>query len=242
MTNEELNNALYEAMLAEREKYRQWLLVKSSEEIETYAYENAVRKEILTVIKHNSLSYGQAVMLLNLESPISDLFAHFVKWDIGHMDIKQCVKRRAEELLKAQRELPVYQNLADYAQEHDELEAYHASLQANINCKEAIEDAIVEHYKDYRLEADKAVEQVVEQFGCDRVFYVLVNTVRTKDNDGRISGESKEWADKYPSPTHERSNLITIDRCNPGLVDIFLNAARKSWKKLSSSENWEEYK
>ena len=60
--------------------------------------------------------------------------------------------------------LPVYKHPAAYAREHDELAAYRASNQANAACKEAIEAAIRDHYRDNRLDT-AAVDQVVQQFG-----------------------------------------------------------------------------
>ena len=77
----------------------------------------------------------------------------------------------------------VYKYPASHAQEHDELNAYRASNKANMACKEAIEAAIRDHYRDNRLGSD-AVKQVVEQFGYDRVFHVLAVTVQQKDWDG----------------------------------------------------------
>ena len=47
--------------------------------------------------------------------------------------------------------LPVYKHPASYAREHDELAAYRASNQANTACKEAIETAIRDHYRDRDL-------------------------------------------------------------------------------------------
>ena len=48
--------------------------------------------------------------------------------------------------------LPVYKHPASYAREHDELAAYRASNRANAACKEAIEAAIRDHYRDNRLD------------------------------------------------------------------------------------------
>ena len=67
--------------------------------------------------------------------------------------------------------LPVYKHPAAYAREHDELAAYRASNQANTACKEAIEAAIRDHYRDNRLDA-AAVDQVVQQFGYHCIFCV----------------------------------------------------------------------
>ena len=62
------------------------------------------------------------------------------------------------------KDVPVYKYPASHAQEHDELTVYRASNKANMACKEAIEAAIRDHYRDNRLSSD-AVKQVVEQFG-----------------------------------------------------------------------------
>ena len=67
---------------------------------------------------------------------------------------------RAEAALDAQRELPVYRHSAAYAHEHGELDQYRTSQRVNIACKEAIEAAISENYRDNRLEMEPAVGQV----------------------------------------------------------------------------------
>ena len=72
--------------------------------------------------------------------------------------------------------IPVYKHTAAYAREHDELAAYRASNQANTACKEAIETAIRDHYRDNRLDA-AAVDQVVQQFGYES----LVGGMLTKE-------------------------------------------------------------
>ena len=123
---------------------------------------------------------------------------------------------------------------ASYAYEHGELEQYRASYKANIACKEAIEQAIVDHYRDNRL-GTEAVHQVLEQFGYDRMFYVLANTVRQKDWDGRISRDNKVWAKSIPvyeNPDgfgHDRNVYFVVDRSHPGLTDLFLTQARKEY-------------
>ena len=75
------------------------------------------------------------------------------------------------------KEIPVYQHTGTYAREHGELEQFRNSFRANIACKEAIEAAIREHYRNNCLDSE-APKQVVDQFGYDRVFHVLANTVK----------------------------------------------------------------
>ena len=101
--------------------------------------------------------------------------------------------------------IPVYKQSAEYAIEHDELPAYRESFRVNMACRDALESAIHESYHDYCLDTGKAAAQVAAQFGMERVAYVLANTVRAFDHDGRISRDNKAWAQtvncSFPSGT-----------------------------------------
>lgn len=87
---------------------------------------------------------------------------------------------------KFAKDTPVYRHDAAYAREYDELPQYRASNQANIACKEAIEKAIGDNYRDNRLNSQAVMETVRADFSMDRISYVLANTVQFKDWDGRI--------------------------------------------------------
>ena len=127
---------------------------------------------------------------------------------------------------------PIYFHSATYAYEHGELDQYHASHKANIACREAIEQAITDNYRDNRL-GTACVQQVLQQFDYGRIFYVLANTVRQKDHDGRISRDNKAWAQTVPVCEdkdgfgYDRNVYFVVDRCNPGLTDLFLSQARR---------------
>lgn len=128
---------------------------------------------------------------------------------------------------------PLYQYPGDYAREHGELEQYRASYKANVACKEAIETAIQDNYRDNRLGKD-AVKQVADQFGYERMFYVLANTVQLKDWDRRISHDNKDWAKTIH--IFEDKNQFGDDRhtsfevaCHPSLTDIFINETRREY-------------
>lgn len=131
---------------------------------------------------------------------------------------------------------PLYIYPVSYAREHRELAQYRASYKANIDCKEAIEQAIAGNYRENRL-SPEAVHQVLEQFGYDRMFYVLANTVRQKDWDGRISRDNKAWAKTIPvcedkdAFGYDRNVYFVVDRSHPGLVDLFLTQARRDYTK-----------
>ena len=112
---------------------------------------------------------------------------------------------------------PIYFHSAAYAHEHGELDQYHASHKANIACREAIEQAIADNYRDNRL-GTACVQQVLQQFDPGRIFYVLANTVRQKDHDGRISRDNKAWAQTVPVCEdkdgfgYDRNVFFAVDR------------------------------
>jgi hypothetical protein len=130
--------------------------------------------------------------------------------------------------------IPVYKYPATYAHEHNELEIYRASHKANIACRDAIDNAIRDNYRNNCLGSDTA-KQVIAEFGVDRTLYVLANTVREKDWDGRIDRKNKDWAQTIPvfddkDGFGDNRNLeFIVDRAHPGLVDIFINQARHEY-------------
>lgn len=119
-------------------------------------------------------------------------------------------------------DVPVYRETANYAYEAGEMDAYRASRDANMACKEAIEAAISENYVDYRLSTRVAVETVLEHFSEERVQYVLANTVQHNLHDGRYHAENKDWAGKI-SVCEENSEFFIVSQVHPGLVNLFIN-------------------
>ena len=130
--------------------------------------------------------------------------------------------------------IPIYFHSAAYASEHGEMAQYRASLQANLACKEAIEQAISTHYGDNRLNTEAAVKEVLEKFAPERVQLILANTILKKEHDGRISRDNKAWAKTVPMPEEgsdsRHSYVMVVDKVNPGLTDLFIRQARKAFQ------------
>ena len=117
-------------------------------------------------------------------------------------------------------DIPVYREYANYAFEAGEMDAYRASRDANMACRDAIEAAINANYSDNRLATESAVESVLEKFSPERVEYVLANSIQQKDHDGRIHHRLKDWAkDIQVCPDH--AQYCIVDKVNPGLLSIF---------------------
>ena len=232
--NTDKNTALYEKMAAEQDKFRDWLKSQPPEEILKHTYEYTVREDILMAMEELDLPQSRAAALLASSSPLADVYKEFSDRETSYMDVvRDSIEQRAEAALDAQRELPLYRHDAAYAREQGDLDLYRASRRANIACKEAIEAAISEHYRDNRLDKD-AVPQVIEQFGYTRTLYVLANTVQQKDWDERFSPANKAWAktvDIPPNPDGfggERNWEFVVDS-HPGLTDLFLTLAKREY-------------
>lgn len=70
---------------------------------------------------------------------------------------------------------PLYRHDAAYAREHGELPLYRESYQANIACKEAIEEAISENYGNNRLNSQAVFDTVSAEFSMERIQYAFVS-------------------------------------------------------------------
>ena len=238
MTNEEMHTALYEKFSAEQDNYRAWLLKQTPEEIIQHSYEYTVREDIVMMMEDAEFSPQQAAALLWKGTTLSDIYKDFTKVETGYMDIlRDTVENRANDILKeaeALRSAPVYPYPREYAVENDELDKYRLSRKASIACKEAIEQAIGEHYANNSLDTVAAVKQVVDAFGYDRMMYVLAVTVKHKDWDGRISQSNKQWAASMPvfedktDGSADQNVFLVVDKAHPGLTNLFVREARKA--------------
>ena len=237
MTNEELNTELYKKLFAEQEKFKGWLLTQPPSEILENAYAYTVREDILLAMEYHDISDEQAKALLSSDTPLKDIFHVFEDVEGDHMEvIRNCIERKANETIEKQKEelrnLPVYIFSATFAKEHGELETYRASHRANVDCKNAIEDAIADHYRDNHFDGS-CVNEVIDRFGMERVAFVLANTVQDKDWDGRISPENKAWAKEAPVPNDynawggRRTHEYVCSQAHSGLINLFVNRFRK---------------
>ena len=207
--NEELKNTLMDKLSREQNKYRDWLKGQPPEEILHHSYEYTVREDILMSMEELTLSEAETRALLLSPSPMAILYDKFSDLETGYMDtIRDSIEDTAKDEAKKLRELLVYPYPADHA----------------------IEAAIRDNYRDNRLDT-AAVGQVAEQFGQERILYVLAATVRHFDYDGRISRDNKRWANTIPA--YQNGDGMDSDRSvqfvvssHPGLTDLFLTQAR----------------
>ena len=209
MTDAELNTALYKKMFAEQKQFKDWLLTQPPERILEHSYEYTVREDFLLSLEYNDLTSSQAAALLASPTPLDDLFHQYEKMESSHMEeVWACFENRAEQVKAAQ------------AEQEEQL---------NISCKEAIEKAISGSYRGNSLDAKAAAQEVLDQFGPERVQTVLAATVQDKDWDGRFSRENKAWAQTVPmqegGENRNRRSHWVVDS-HPGLVNLLVDQVR----------------
>ena len=234
-----MNTALYDKLFAEQDAYRGWLLSQPPEEILKHAYEYTVREDILLTFENKDVDDDQGRVLMALEDTLSEIFKTFEHRETNYMNIvSDSVYCLANDLLFEEeqrknklRDLPIYYHSGEYARENGELEKYRESRAANIGCRDAIQEAIKNHYHDNRLDP-AAVSEVVEKYNYHRVLFVLANTVRQKDWDGRFSKNNKEWAATMYIPedtdglSGDRNTAFCVE-AHPTLVNGFIDMARE---------------
>lgn len=136
-------------------------------------------------------------------------------------------------------DVPVYYEPFSYAKENDEVDLYRTSCRLNSECKQAIHEAIADNYDGMYL-GDGVVDQVVRQYGMERVGYILANTLHHKSYDGRFSRGNKEWAEQVSTPEHNADRMTfrtdwVVDS-HPAILDGFVTMFREELEAQKTRE------
>lgn len=128
------------------------------------------------------------------------------------------------------KDIQLYPHDAEYAIAHDELQQYRSSYRAVIACKDAIDQSIRDNFDGAHLNS-KAITEVVESFGAERVARVLANTIQQKSWDGRFSRSNKEWAATILVPGSIRQGFDSRDQftaqSHSAVLDGYTTAFRR---------------
>ena len=138
--------------------------------------------------------------------------------------------------MKTEKHTAVYRQTWEYAEENGQEEMYRASIKANIACKDSIEAAISRYYHidGHTLDTNTCAKALIQEYGLERVAYVLANTLLYKHYDGRISSENLHWA-RTLSVVYEPLGIghgtvnarYVVGSCNTGLTDLLATKIRK---------------
>lgn len=235
----ELNAALFAKMNDEMTDFANWLLKQPPEVILNHAIEYATKFDILSIMETTDLSADKARAFLALEEPLDAIYKDYDESPRNALDVLvSFIQDKADELVSANQAnaaVQVYPYSGEVAEREGDLEWYRQSHKLNIACKNGIEGAIARNYENNTL-SNEAVHQVVAKFGLPRTAFVLVNTIREKEWDGRISHDNKAWAKRVPiypdvDAFGQNKRLKYVVDCNAGLTDVFVNILRREYRQ-----------
>lgn len=103
-----------------------------------------------------------------------------------------------------------------------------------LNCKNAIESTIAEKFDGFILPRNTA-DTIVNEYGIACVEFVLANTIRHFDYDGRFSLNNKEWAKGIVAENEWQNNDLLLST-HPAVLDGFTNQARRYINVLREKE------
>lgn len=136
---------------------------------------------------------------------------------------------------------PLYLQTGKYAHEHYEIIDHRNSRKANIECKLAIEDAILHNFDGMHLN-EGIEDKIIEQYGMERVAFVVANTVNEHNWDGRFSRDNKEWAKTVPMSEDENVRSECCLNTHPAVLDAFINRIRKKIKEEDNKLAQDKFK
>ena len=124
---------------------------------------------------------------------------------------------------------PLYPYSLEEALRNDERGLWRESYKENCDCARTIEKAISKNYDGARL--NDCIGPVIEQYGFNRVNWVLANTVQHHREDGRFSEDNKRWARSFRIPNDDVRWHFSVES-HPGLTNLVINEARRAWQEL----------
>lgn len=91
-------------MAAEQEKFQDWLLTQSPEEILNHTFEYSTREDIVLLMDDIRLSNDDLKILLSSPTPLADVYKILSNTDTGLLDtIQACMEVRAGRMREAAR-------------------------------------------------------------------------------------------------------------------------------------------
>lgn len=192
----------------------------------------------------HSLSVSD-IVVINRGGQVS---AHFVD-SFGFTELpdfvhqrEQFIGKEAVQDLEEEMYPPLYTHTLTYAMEHGMADDYLDSRKLNLDCKKAVEAAIRENFDGMYL-SHNAAEPVLEEYGAERVTFILANTVQHLENDGRFSRDTKEWAKSFEIPENiSRGMDLNADYVvdsHPAVLDGFIGLARDQMREQELQQDME---
>lgn len=104
----------------------------------------------------------------------------------------------------------------------------------NCRCARAIENGIRQNFDGMNLQMD-FIQDVLKEFGFNRVNWVLANTVLNKPEDGRFAPVNRVWAKSFPICPEDKLSEFVV-QSHPTLTDGVIHEVRRQWQALGLYE------
>ena len=225
---------------AEFEIYKADVLSKPPEDIFYENYKIHVMTEFKEVIEEGSKDgYLEAehykALYEERGSILTELYNDFIGDEYASVNsysetaefIKNYCERYHQSVMYA--DAPLYLETIQYASEHGELDEYSRSHRRSEECREAIDKAISQNYDGMRLK-DGFIPDLINEYGAERVQYILATTVRENLSDGRYSPENKEWAQNIAVSESKEERWNCCLHSHPAVLDGVINSFQKYMK------------
>lgn len=124
----------------------------------------------------------------------------------------------------------LYTNSFKEAQNTDEVALYHQSKQANVECKDFIENLLFENFDNGKLDKNTA-KQIIEEFGIDRTSFVLANTIQQRE-EPRFSVENIAFAKETHFFDDIDNRIDYMLSGHVGVVNLLTYQFKEEYKSL----------
>ena len=189
---------------------------------------------------YETMGNGEAiprdVLYVGTPEKCRELMGRLVSGEMTQGDVKEIFAKEQEPLQEPEQPeaqkspQAFYGHTLSYAMEHGEVDRYSDSRKVDRECRGAIEETIRQNFDGMHLNHD-IVKPLAEQYGSERMAFVLANTICQESWDGRFSRDNKAWASEFPI-SEDIVHGIDMNRelivsSHPAVLDGFIGMFRR---------------
>lgn len=123
----------------------------------------------------------------------------------------------------------LYRNSFSEAERSREVGRWRESHAENVKCKNRLDELISQKFDGTHLNGN-IVKDICDEFGIERVRWVLTNTVRQNMEDGRYRPETKAWVREIYFPRNQHNHEFALES-HPEVVNGLINQYRRYIRK-----------
>lgn len=127
--------------------------------------------------------------------------------------------------------IPLYRSSLNTARHCNEVDIWRQSDLENSRCATAIHNAIDCNFVDNHLNTD-FMKSIIDEFGFDRVSYILACNIKRAMQDAQYSQENKNWSELIAIPDSNLRNEYLINN-HPVLINALIDKIRIAFDDLN---------